>query len=88
LSIFVVLFGPKETKYYSRINPLLVGQSLLKLLRNLCPGNNPKVVNAIKWSPVIQDTDHIIAFFDGASILKGRNCGAGGVFKFSASESL
>jgi hypothetical protein len=40
-------------------------------------------VNAIKWSPIIQDVDHIIAFFDGASIMKGRNCGAGGIFKFS-----
>jgi ribonuclease HI len=35
---------------------------------------------------VIQVTDHIIAFFDGASILKGLNCGAGGVFKFSAQK--
>jgi ribonuclease HI len=40
----------------------------------------------MKRSPLIQDTDHLIAFFDGASILRGQNCGAGGVFKFSAQK--
>jgi ribonuclease HI len=60
---------------------------IIKTLRNLCPCNNPKFVNVIKWSPMIQDVDHIIAFFDGASIMKGRNCGAGGVFKFSAQKA-
>jgi hypothetical protein len=55
----------------------------IKTLRNYCPGNNPKLKIAMKRSPLIQDSDHIIAFFDGASILKGQKCGAGGIFKFS-----
>jgi hypothetical protein len=58
----------------------------IKTLRNFYPGNNPKLKDVIKRSPMIQVTDHLIAFFDGASILKGLNCGAGGVFKFSAQK--
>jgi len=33
-------------------------------------------------SPLIQDSHHIIAFFDGASILKGQKCGAGEYLSF------
>jgi len=37
-------------------------------------------------NPLIQDSDHIISFFDGASILKVQKCGAGGIFKFSSQK--
>jgi len=55
---------------------------IYKTLRDQSPGNAPQSLSAIKWSPIFQGSDHILAFFDGASILKGLNCGAGGVIKF------
>jgi ribonuclease HI len=55
---------------------------IYKTIRAQSPCTSSQSLSAIKWSLICQGIDHILSFFDGASILKGMNCGAGGVIKF------